>query len=186
MIGVKITPSQFPHRSRVTRPGGARRTLARAASAPHIHHTRVRLPDTRSETDMTTDTTDRMKIVIYYAIWATICAALAGLVIAGLHTWLFSYIPSRSGLIFTMVSDAVTALAIAAGQGAGALVTGGVLARVGNPLQRTGLLGLLLGAFDFAMRSEEHTSELQSPCNLVCRLLLEKKKTSPRVQNYSS
>src|ERR1039457_7367840 len=26
-------------------------------------------------------------------------------------------------------------------------------------------------------RSEEHTSELQSPCNLVCRLLLEKKKT---------
>src|SRR2546426_5097053 len=33
-------------------------------------------------------------------------------------------------------------------------------------------------------RSEEHTSELQSPCNLVCRLLLEKKKkqynTTPR------
>src|SRR5256885_10201314 len=28
-------------------------------------------------------------------------------------------------------------------------------------------------------RSEEHTSELQSPCNLVCRLLLEKKKHSP-------
>src|SRR5256885_9984787 len=27
-----------------------------------------------------------------------------------------------------------------------------------------------------AMRSEEHTSELQSPCNLVCRLLLEQKK----------
>src|SRR5256885_3580796 len=29
-------------------------------------------------------------------------------------------------------------------------------------------------------RSEEHTSELQSPCNLVCRLLLEKKKTTER------
>src|SRR2546426_9310205 len=28
-----------------------------------------------------------------------------------------------------------------------------------------------------ARRSEEHTSELQSPCNLVCRLLLEKKNT---------
>src|SRR5256885_6597010 len=28
-----------------------------------------------------------------------------------------------------------------------------------------------------AARSEEHTSELQSPCNLVCRLLLEKKKS---------
>src|SRR5256885_10302484 len=30
--------------------------------------------------------------------------------------------------------------------------------------------------FRLAVRSEEHTSELQSPCNLVCRLLLEKKK----------
>src|SRR5256885_10533515 len=30
-------------------------------------------------------------------------------------------------------------------------------------------------------RSEEHTSELQSPCNLVCRLLLEKKKNAARV-----
>src|SRR5256885_12618539 len=29
-------------------------------------------------------------------------------------------------------------------------------------------------------RSEEHTSELQSPCNLVCRLLLEKKKMARR------
>src|SRR2546426_5627207 len=28
------------------------------------------------------------------------------------------------------------------------------------------------------LRSEEHTSELQSPCNLVCRLLLEKKKSN--------
>src|SRR5256885_8257066 len=33
--------------------------------------------------------------------------------------------------------------------------------------------------FDYG-RSEEHTSELQSPCNLVCRLLLEKKKTKTR------
>src|SRR2546426_7405761 len=30
-------------------------------------------------------------------------------------------------------------------------------------------------------RSEEHTSELQSPCNLVCRLLLEKKKINFKV-----
>src|SRR5205807_3100577 len=30
-----------------------------------------------------------------------------------------------------------------------------------------------------AQRSEVHTSELQSPCNLVCRLLLEKKKMTP-------
>src|SRR5256885_8473084 len=32
-------------------------------------------------------------------------------------------------------------------------------------------------------RSEEHTSELQSPCNLVCRLLLEKKKKNVRTRN---
>src|SRR2546426_4602427 len=32
------------------------------------------------------------------------------------------------------------------------------------------------------IRSEEHTSELQSPCNLVCRLLLEKKKKSSKDQ----
>src|SRR5256885_6769154 len=31
--------------------------------------------------------------------------------------------------------------------------------------------------FVSTLRSEEHTSELQSPCNLVCRLLLEKKNT---------
>src|SRR5256885_7049371 len=31
-------------------------------------------------------------------------------------------------------------------------------------------------------RSEEHTSELQSPCNLVCRLLLEKKKKNERTR----
>src|ERR1039457_785908 len=37
-------------------------------------------------------------------------------------------------------------------------------------------------------RSEEHTSELQSPCNLVCRLLLEKKKQERRhtTLTYSS
>src|SRR6266446_9197769 len=33
-----------------------------------------------------------------------------------------------------------------------------------------------VGRLHAVVRSEEHTSELQSPCNLVCRLLLEKKK----------
>src|SRR2546426_1961102 len=38
-------------------------------------------------------------------------------------------------------------------------------------------LGIAVGAIGLTeRRSEEHTSELQSPCNLVCRLLLEKKK----------
>src|SRR2546426_6206220 len=34
-------------------------------------------------------------------------------------------------------------------------------------------------------RSEEHTSELQSPCNLVCRLLLEKKKKKKKNEKNS-
>src|SRR5256885_8483003 len=39
------------------------------------------------------------------------------------------------------------------------------------------------GVFSRAVpsRSEEHTSELQSPCNLVCRLLLEKKKKNQQL-----
>src|SRR5205807_9445792 len=48
-----------------------------------------------------------------------------------------------------------------------------LLAAFGYPKCRS-FFGLLV-AIMFA-RSEEHTSELQSPCNLVCRLLLEKKK----------
>src|SRR3989454_39968 len=46
----------------------------------------------------------------------------------------------------------------------------GALHRVLNLRRQPGLTDFLAG------RSEEHTSELQSPCNLVCRLLLEKKK----------
>src|SRR5256885_7970751 len=38
------------------------------------------------------------------------------------------------------------------------------------------------GLDDAQRRSEEHTSELQSPCNLVCRLLLEKKKKYQRAR----
>src|SRR5256885_2944753 len=44
-----------------------------------------------------------------------------------------------------------------------------------SPLLRSGMRVLEAGCGTGALRSEEHTSELQSPCNLVCRLLLEKK-----------
>src|SRR5256885_6391956 len=47
---------------------------------------------------------------------------------------------------------------------------------------RHGLTSLLSNHYR-SSRSEEHTSELQSPCNLVCRLLLEKKK---KTQYYTS
>src|SRR2546426_9016117 len=47
------------------------------------------------------------------------------------------------------------------------------------PRSRTATRGALARFWNIAAgpRSEEHTSELQSPCNLVCRLLLEKKNT---------
>src|SRR5256885_3940290 len=54
-----------------------------------------------------------------------------------------------------------------------------------TPLSKYPLTGVATfpapsSGYDRARRSEEHTSELQSPCNLVCRLLLEKKKSHPR------
>src|SRR2546426_10342082 len=59
-------------------------------------------------------------------------------------------------------------------------------ARIWNDLDRLGVPGIRgvyshpAAAGGWGMRSEEHTSELQSPCNLVCRLLLEKKKTQAK------
>src|SRR2546426_12571259 len=53
------------------------------------------------------------------------------------------------------------------------------------PLPSTIGAASAIGYFCRSSRSEEHTSELQSPCNLVCRLLLEKKKKKPS-EIYSS
>src|SRR5256885_7965621 len=50
---------------------------------------------------------------------------------------------------------------------------------LGQQPRRMGLIQAL-GTEQVIDRSEEHTSELQSPCNLVCRLLLEKKKKNTR------
>src|SRR6516162_11689272 len=53
------------------------------------------------------------------------------------------------------------------------------ICRAGNPGTRRSRSGSGSGTAPCGhrrRRSEEHTSELQSPCNLVCRLLLEKKK----------
>src|SRR2546426_7970286 len=68
------------------------------------------------------------------------------------------------------------------------LFRSGAILRPGGPCdgiiskpQRAWLANVCFGGSNLderspARRSEEHTSELQSPCNLVCRLLLEKKK----------
>jgi len=57
---------------------------------------------------------DRMRIVIGYAIWATLCAAVAGVVLSLVHTWFFSYHTSRPGLWSTLFEDVVAPLGMAA------------------------------------------------------------------------
>src|SRR5256885_4448962 len=86
---------------------------------------------------------------------------------------LFPYTP-----LFRSQSATATAMAGAKEQVGQVQAT---LRRLGKRLAP--VLGPAAGQTD---RSEEHTSELQSPCNLVCRLLLEKKKkkqcnTRPRL-----
>ncbi len=100
---------------------------------------------------MAPETGDRMKIVIGYAVWATICAAVAGVTVSFIHTWLFTYHAGRPEFWRTLFDDVMVTLAIAAGQGAVALLTGGVVAQLGRQLHATVLLGLLVGAFDFVM-----------------------------------
>src|SRR5256885_11984588 len=79
---------------------------------------------------------------------------------------------SRGGLVFFFFNDTATteiytlslhdALPISPGP------TGGARRATARTIRPPGAY----------WRSEEHTSELQSPCNLVCRLLLEKKKNN--------
>ena len=97
------------------------------------------------------DTGDRMRVVVYYAIWATLCAAVAGTIVALIHTWFFAFTPGKSAVMETLFQGDVKALAMAAGQGAVALVTGSLLAQFGRGLNLTVLLGLVIGLFDFVM-----------------------------------
>ena len=97
---------------------------------------------------MAAEPSERARIVIYYAAWTMVCATAAGLAVALVHTWRFSYHPTRASLLATILGDAVVALALAAGQGAAALAVGGLLAQWGRALNRTVLLGLLVGVFD--------------------------------------
>jgi len=100
---------------------------------------------------MAGDTGDRMRIVIGYALWATLCAAAAGVALSVIHTWFFSFHTTRSGMWRTLFEDVATTLGIAAGQGAVALVSGSILVQLGRGLRATVLLGLLVGLFDFVM-----------------------------------
>src|SRR5256885_4354241 len=73
----------------------------------------------------------------------------------------------RSGIILAVSGAIGTALDTTF---AGCIATGPCLPVPPLPV------AIFVFTLGVGVRSEEHTSELQSPCNLVCRLLLEKKK----------
>src|SRR2546426_5238097 len=77
---------------------------------------------------------------------------------------------SQVGFPFTVLAYAIVAL------GGFGSILGTLLAALLVGVVQSVTTVYLPPAFKDAFRSEEHTSELQSPCNLVCRLLLEKKK----------
>src|SRR2546426_7795332 len=92
--------------------------------------------------------------------------------------------PPRSTLFpYTTLfrSDLVSAIALNSSAFNAARVIGPAVAGAVIGVLGVGVCFFLNGVSYLAvigglLRSEEHTSELQSPCNLVCRLLLEKKK----------
>ena len=92
---------------------------------------------------------DQSRVAVWYAVWATACAAVAGLVVLLLDTYLFSRIGHRAAVVGSLVDEGGGVLALSAGQGAVALVAAGGLMQVGRSLQPTVLLGLLIGTFDF-------------------------------------
>src|SRR5256884_5543327 len=98
---------------------------------------------------MVSDPGDRMKIVIGYALWATVCAAVAGAALSLVHTWFFSYHAGRPGFWSTLIEDFATTLGIAAGQGAVALVGGGSPGGLGGAPPTTRVLGPFPGACAF-------------------------------------
>src|SRR5690242_21305078 len=89
----------------------------------------------------------------------------------GTPTWrsshFFLYAPPTSESYTLSLHDALPIYAAVAGERAHTLLDAGARAVVEGDQRRAGRDG---------HRSEEHTSELQSHVNLVCRLLLEKKK----------
>src|SRR5205807_8154192 len=76
-----------------------------------------------------------------------------------------------SAIVVFAGKDAPLSVVGPAYETAGVIIGGAAFVAIAFVLYRW-----ILGMATKAARSEEHTSELQSPCNLVCRLLLEKKK----------
>src|SRR2546426_4054002 len=88
---------------------------------------------------------------------------------------------ARLGILFLMLAGTWLAAGSAAAQqprsdSVLALVGGRLIDGFGGPPLENSVIVVRGNRVEAVGRSEEHTSELQSPCNLVCRLLLEKKK----------
>src|SRR5256885_10024139 len=75
-----------------------------------------------------------------------------------------------------LVRDEVRQTTKAAAADAAVVLLGALVALIGFGLLCLSVV-VALHVVIASLRSEEHTSELQSPCNLVCRLLLDKKTT---------
>lgn len=95
------------------------------------------------------DANDQSRVVVWFAVWATVCAAVAGIVVLLFDTYIFGHLVHRAAIIHNLVDEGSGVLAISAGQGAVALVTASALLQFGRALQPTVLLGLLIGVFDF-------------------------------------
>src|SRR3989454_1855914 len=86
----------------------------------------------------------------------------------------------RDSLGWSLLASVAALLSKETGAVVPALIAWGWIVRVGRrPARRRMAAYVAAWVVLGVARSEEHTSELQSPCNLVCRLLLEKKKTRP-------
>src|SRR3989454_8316190 len=86
-----------------------------------------------------------------------------GLLVTGRISAELAFKAARAGLAWIATPSVPSTLALTIAERSGMVVVGRAVS--GTP--------------HVHKRSEEHTSELQSPCNLVCRLLLEKKKKTP-------
>jgi hypothetical protein len=98
---------------------------------------------------MVMEPADRTRVAVWYAVWATACGAVAGIVVLLFDTYLFSHLVHRAAVYRNLLEEGGGVLAIAAGQGAVVLVTSGALLQFGRALNATVLLGLLIGVFDF-------------------------------------
>src|SRR5205807_3075871 len=121
------------------------------------------------------------------AVWGTLAAAAACVLIGGMYlcTGFGRAFDFAFAILFAALCIPLTALGVAllltilgklprwaAGWVIGSCV---VVRMLWGPLEVGIPVAIVVGLVEGVLRSEEHTSELQSPCNLVCRLLLEKK-----------